>query len=858
MDIMWSVVLAVTSLLPLLSAQDRIYDMDRFATCGQDISVFDKDVVLNGRSNAAPANPPLECTVYLTSGYTESDGRYRLQIIIEAIDIQDCKVHVDVFNGRGAYGTYLRSLGCNSMSTDTLYTDGREATVRFTRPSTLYQTAYDFVFKIRTYRDIDEGGYVPGTNKLSPGAIIGIVIGIVALFVVAILILWCYKSGRIGNYYGRGYPEEEDNMSVTKTTSMGELNDGHLVKSESLGSAIDYRDPGVWTSVTNGQYAPGQPRKLGRNFYQKNEKRNVNQEGRQLNSINTDGQGQGYRTNNDQRLDSAYDDSYEPYDRDTNVKLNMNKNGDAAEWKKDEGTFERNGSKRASTGSKGQGGQRSSYVGEGDPQGKDEEGHGTLEREKGTRGSRGSKKGEETDLKGTLDQDEQAQPGYDSFARDAPGGTKLRSSDRDSTRGSKRDKKNTNGAPGAPEDDVAEASETLLKSAPPSGPKGNLSKDKHFFPDSENEGENPDSMDVQSEPELNMPDPNKASPSAKKRKKKRGKDGNIPGSDLPPEAQEPVFTTTGSEAPYDPSASLPYTAYGVPSYDAMYPNQYGMPYGMMPMGGFAPMPGQAYAYYQMGPMPGAPATGMPGDQQPVMAGQAAWYVQDTPQGPVKKGFMVTTSQEPSQASKRKHRRGRNGPDDHSEIGHPGGPGYTSTPGDALTPKRGRKNRPNAPIDPMDISAIAAGGPPPEPGAGQRSAVMRSGVDPHTGMQTNQVMWRDTIVDPSDPPPDANPQITRKTLTRITTRSGHGDLPTDQNPMGYNDYSDRLGIEDETPAFLSPSRPALPPAAVTPDASNVDFYLGQGHHPGAPEAVVHKATSRNKAFRDRISLEDSYA
>ncbi|XP_046369555.2 uncharacterized protein LOC124144268 [Haliotis rufescens] len=846
----WSVVLAMSSLATLLSAQDRIYDMDRLATCGQDVTVFDKDVVLNGRSNAAPSNPPLECTVYLTSGYTESDGRYRLQIIIEAIDIQDCQVHVDVFNGRGAFGSYLRSLGCNSMSTDTLYTEGREATVRFTRPSILYQTAYAFTFKIRTYRDIDEGGYVQGTNKLSPGAIIGIVIGIVALFVVAILILWCYKSGRFGNYYGGGYAED-DNMSVTKTTSMGELNGGHLEKSESLGSAIDYRDPGVWTSVTNGQYTPSQPRKLGRNFYQKNENRYGNEGGRQLNNLNMEGQGQGYRSGNGQRLDSAYDDSYEPYDRDANVKLNMDKDGNAAEWKKDEGTFERNGSKRASTGSKGQGGQRSSYVGEGDGQGEGEEGQGTFKRDNGARGSRGSKKGGEA---------EPGQPGYDSFARDAPGGTKLRSSDRDSTRGSKRGKKHAD-HPGAPEGegmDVAEATESLLNAAPPSGPKGDISNDKHFFPDSDNEGVNPDSMDLQSEPELNMPNPSKASPSAKKRKKKRGKDGNIPGSDLPPEAQEPVFTTSAPEAPYDPSASLPYTAYGAPSYDAMYPNQYGMPYGMMPMaGGFAPMPGQNYAYYQMGPMPGAPATGMPTDQQPMVAGQAAWYVQDTPQGPVKKGFMMTTSQEPSQASKKK-RRDRNAPDDYSAMDHPGGPGYTSTPGDALTPKRGRKNRPNIPIDPMDISVIAAGGPPPEPGAGQRSAVMRAGTDPHTGMQTNQVMWRDTIVDPSDPPPDANPQITRKTLTRITTRSGKGDLPTDQNPMGYNDYSDRLGIEEENPAYLSPSRPALPPAAVTPDTSNVDFYLGQGRHTGAPEPVVHKASSRNKAFRDRIAVDDSYA
>lgn len=77
-------------------------------------------------------------------------------------------------------------------------------------------------------------------------------------------------------------------------------------------------------------------------------------------------------------------------------------------------------------------------------------------------------------------------------------------------------------------------------------------------------------------------------------------------------------------------------------------------------------------------------------------------------------------------------------------------------------------------------------------------------------------------------------------------------------VGYNDYSDRLGIEEENPAYLSPSRPALPPAAATPDTSNVDFYLGQGRHTGAPEPVVHKASSRNKAFRDRIAVDDSYA
>lgn len=59
--------------------------------------------------------------------------------------------------------------------------------------------------------------------------------------------------------------------------------------------------------------------------------------------------------------------------------------------------------------------------------------------------------------------------------------------------------------------------------------------------------------------------------------------------------------------------------------------------------------------------------------------------------------------------------------------------------------------------------------------GHRAAVMRSGIDPHTGNEVNQVVWTDTIPDPTDPP-GPNPSVTRKTITRITTRAGHGDIP----------------------------------------------------------------------------------
>ena len=43
--------------------------LDRQSTCNQYITVYDTDLTLTARSNVAPANPPLECVVYLQSAY---------------------------------------------------------------------------------------------------------------------------------------------------------------------------------------------------------------------------------------------------------------------------------------------------------------------------------------------------------------------------------------------------------------------------------------------------------------------------------------------------------------------------------------------------------------------------------------------------------------------------------------------------------------------------------------------------------------------------------------------------------------------------------------------------------------------
>lgn len=45
-----------------------------------------------------------------------ADGRYRLQMVIQELNIEDCNVKLDVFNGKGVSGNYLVSWKIYSMS----------------------------------------------------------------------------------------------------------------------------------------------------------------------------------------------------------------------------------------------------------------------------------------------------------------------------------------------------------------------------------------------------------------------------------------------------------------------------------------------------------------------------------------------------------------------------------------------------------------------------------------------------------------------------------------------------------------------------------------------------------------------
>ncbi|XP_012945807.1 uncharacterized protein LOC101845973 [Aplysia californica] len=371
------------------------------------------------------------------------------------------------------------------------------------------------------------------------------------------------------------------------------------------------------------------------------------------------------------------------------------------------------------------------------------------------------------------------------------------------------------------------------------------------------------SMDMSSQPDLDTissqlhinagvrarVDDDGSSPSGSLRKKKKGEksplsrrrgDGREPDPTvLPPEAFEPIFTKpiTGIDYP----ANRNQNPYGQM---AGYPGGF-VPYGLIPAGAFMPGPPgtQTYAYaYQTPPQhPGAPGQ------------QGAWVVQNMPttDGNRRTAFAVEQTISPDGRVKMSTpERRRKHSDQFRRTGNRGSWGSTTRGPDG--------NR--AP----DLSVVARGAAPPDPGQGHRSIEMKSGTDPDSGIHTTQVVWRDTVPDATDPKPEDNPQITRKTVTRVTTKSGYGELPPSTALLS--------GEEDE-PAFLSPSgnsrdfmnttpqhRNALP-AASTPATENLAFYTGSNPTVPPPErsstpTSTHNHPTYNAAIRDRIPIDST--
>ena len=225
-----------------------------------------------------------------------------------------------------------------------------------------------------------------------------------------------------------------------------------------------------------------------------------------------------------------------------------------------------------------------------------------------------------------------------------------------------------------------------------------------------------------------------------KLKSKQDKDDGVP-----PEIYAPIFSDENDNQDY---VSNQYQ----PGYQTGYPMHYDPRY---PMGQY--------------PAPGVPPMypGMPFQQ----AGQAQWYVENTPTGQQKMAFAMTTH---SQGSQDDSRTGNYG----NRLGRPN---YQSTPyyNNHYGAPQGYNSRSNNPTNALVPAGTILDDPQvPPPGM----TVARYDDDPVTGVKTSQVIWTDSKPDPTDPLPGSEgPQITRKTITRITTKTNKDDLPDAPDP-----------------------------------------------------------------------------
>ncbi|CAE1307007.1 unnamed protein product [Acanthosepion pharaonis] len=178
-------------ILPCILSE-RILNMDELSTCGQKIEVFETPVIINARSSIPPTSRSPYCQVILET--TSRDGAYRLQITIKSVAIKDSTFMLRIYDGQGALNL-LRQIGTSSKSTDIIYTKSSFATIILTQSTNIKFSENDFTLEVKGYRDPDEDEPVVGGSKLSPGAIVGIILAILLLIGFATVLCYMYNTG---------------------------------------------------------------------------------------------------------------------------------------------------------------------------------------------------------------------------------------------------------------------------------------------------------------------------------------------------------------------------------------------------------------------------------------------------------------------------------------------------------------------------------------------------------------------------------------------------------------------------------------------------------------------------------------
>ncbi|XP_060079425.1 uncharacterized protein LOC132558833 [Ylistrum balloti] len=847
--IRWDVqlMIAVSLISSVTSFNTKEVYMDSISTCNSKHTIYDFDIVVGAHQSVSSSNPPTSCQVIIEAGYT--DTYFMLEIIQESISIADCGFVLNIYNGEGTSGVPLKSLSCGSKSTGVLYTKGRIATFYLRQPRDVFQPTNDFSLRIKAFRDPNAPEVVEGISHLPVGAIVGIVLALVLLIAFIILLCWCFKKGKLPGMDGRPYKPRPKARPKERSES-GTVNSGFSEKKVSMdpshNNKFNLNNQDLWDTMTNASQSSmaslttGQP--TGKHY----DKNSFSRDG--TNAAGRAKRGQ-YSVTNDSAVLAG------------NLAKSANNGAIASSQDTDIDQMYENYSAPAA----------SSTVNRPSRQRKPQE-HNEIE----TNGQKS----------GVLEHDDEKRE-----AEEKPTGMLAELQRELSKRKSMREGKQTeikDTAPGGP------SAKALLPEEMDS-----LNDTKLMSLDQQSE---PLKSEKMSNPMLNSSNPairasvselrpkTEESPRTKKKKKRRKKSindsgprrhRNAPdtGDEYEPEPQtgytteepmEPLSNVPLSSLPLPPEALAPVFATDTSTQPHFYsqPDQYGYQpqvadqYGQPQIIGYDGYGNAVYGYNNQAP-------GSMGGNPFGQTAQPTYYMQ--PDGQV---VMIP----PPGMENQPYNQGLQ----ITDLGSPGAPGYTSTPSiydpnsRHRSPKHGRKSKPTGTM------ATVPGGPTgtvlddpnlPPPG----TTMMRSGVDPESGAQVNQVVWSDVNRDPTDPVGVDNPQITRKTMVRVTTKANEGgDVPDAPSPalqqMSFNAAQQlKSGAE---PAFMSPSKsqvqggalPYMTPAPIfasqTPERENTGFYTGAKpgiqdtpqvppSGPGGPR--VHNAPRANNAFRNKITL-----
>lgn len=945
-------------ILPCILSE-RILNMDELSTCGQKIEVFETPVIINARSSITPSSPSPYCQVILET--TSRDGAYRLQITIKSVAIKDSTFMLRIYDGQGALNL-LRQIGTSSKSTDIIYTKSSFATIILTQSTNIKYSENDFTLEVKGYRDPDEDEPVVGGSKLSPGAIVGIILAILLLIGFGTVLCYMYNTGIftkkrsvssqsvVGSKESlsktpssississkKGYSENEHkdfhsaflssiSMKVSHNSNQSRSDSSHNQRSshpkmppsraevKTISDKDVYEEPistrrfGKTSSVTFDTRQQEPP------YFQRSYAGGI-QNGQRSPKSSLAKSKYGIPDRSSGHSNASYAEIKDLPDMMSNLKSQETSLRGSSQTQKEQKLPTAPRLETQNSRSSPRSSLYSSSRDTGNDLTSEDSSHLSIQKETVQKKQKAALLKEINALnsgqKREFSNSDAAEKGKTcgkaqevtySIVNKKPKTQAEMSANHVNTLGSQQDdsfqSENTNFIT-VPEAVINMPSNLSLKkqSHQPLSSSSEICEEEKF-------PKNPSSSDNDEEEDENDREVrNIHAHTASLYDETSSYDKELSSKpDMPTLMMNPLVNNTYIRHSVDdpsvlqkdtnnhntpnkkhPSRRDPQNGFEVDNRNSesngITPNHphYGIPElvektPQIPINdeGF-PSAFNAILSRTVRPDPnktieyGYHTQTNKSDES--VSGKAAWYIESAPtkSGPIKTSAFFLQTSHPTQKNESVYKNVHYPNNQPMTNGNQFGPEHTSTPvstfqpgGHVIKPKAKPRNRSTTENSkdrfPLSISQTEEGLSKAVPG--QKSAVVKSGYDPSTGCQTTQVLWTDSIPDPTDPEPGVdNPCITRKTINRITTRSTYGNLPENPFPL-----LNQIQMESNEPSFLSPSvvsqhnmLPSSEWVSEIPHSEEISFYT-QSASNRTKVPIIHEANQKHHGIKDRITI-----